>query len=220
MCEKTLFDYVSTFLPILLSALLIIQNFIIDLRNKKLQKEIHNRDIRLRRHDDILSIYSIYYDVMSLLYTSNFVFEVKQGNVNYVMNYYNNLFLMKNNILRKLDIANLLFRHSDSELFEVIETRFKLAVEIINKYLAYINGNFVNTATDSWNKICKLQPLLSPYNYLLLHQNQSILNDFLKMCETDETKELDKLLEQYNEQHSYEKFDIYFEKYLGMEELK
>lgn len=220
MCEKTLFDYVSTFLPILLSALLIIQNFIIDSRNKKLQKEIHNRDIRLRRHDDILSIYSIYYDVMSLLYTSNFVFEVKQGNVNYVMNYYNNLFLMKNNILRKLDIANLLFRHSDSELFEVIETRFKLAVEIINKYLAYINGNFVNTATDSWNKICKLQPLLSPYNYLLLHQNQSILNDFLKMCETDETKELDKLLEQYNEQHSYEKFDIYFEKYLGMEELK
>ena len=220
MCEKTLFDYVSTFLPILLSALLIIQNFIIDSRNKKLQKEIHNRYIRLRKHDDILAIYSIYYDVMSLLYTSNFVFEVKQGNVNYVMNYYNNLFLMKNNILRKLDIANLLFRHSDSELFEVIETRFKLAVEIINKYLAYINGNFVNTATDSWNKICKLHPLISPFNYLLLNQNQNILNDFLKMCETDETKELDKLLEQYNEQHSYEKFDIYFEKYLGMEELK
>lgn len=220
MCEKTLFDYVSTFLPILLSALLIIQNFIIDSRNKKLQKEIHNRDIKLRKHDDILSIYSVYYEVMDLLYSSNFVFEVKQGNINYVMNCRYNLVSLRSNIIRKLDLATLLLKRSDNELFKIVETRFKLAIEIIDKYLYYINGNFVNTATNSWNKICTLNPTILRYNYWTLQQNQDNLNDFLKMCETDETKELDKLLEQYNEQHSYEKFDIYFEKYLGMEELK
>lgn len=85
MCEKTLFDYISTFLPILLSALLIIENLIFHFRNKKLQQEIHNRDIRLRKHDDILKIYSVYYEVSDFLYANNIVLGVKEGNVPYIM---------------------------------------------------------------------------------------------------------------------------------------
>lgn len=220
MCEKTLLDYVATFLPILLSAMLIIQNHIINNRNKKLQKEIHNRDVRLRQHDDILSIYSVYYEFMDLMYTSNFAFEVKQGNVNFVMNFRNTLIQMRTIIFKKLDLAALLFKRSDNKLFTLIEERYKLSIEIIDKYMKYINGDFNSVASQAWNKICIINPNIIQGNYFLLHQNQEISNDFLKMCETNETKELDDLLTKHRDLHTYENYDIYFEKYLGIEELK
>ena len=220
MCEKTLFDYLSTLIPIVLSALLIVQNFIINYRNKKLQKEIHNRDIRLRKHDDILNIYYTFYEFTDLLYTSNFIYEVKQGNISYVMNYRNNLMIIRYNLLKKLDLAALLFKRNDNEFYVIIEERIKLSIEIIDKYLGYIQGNFYNVATQAWEKVIRINNAIQMYNYNSLYMYEDNLIDFLKMCETPETKELDTLLYKHKEMHKYENFDIYFEKYLGMEELK
>lgn len=220
MCEKTLFDYISTFLPILLSAMLIIQNFIIDSRNKKLQKEIHNRDIRLRKHDDILKIYSVYYEVSDFLYANNIVLGVKEGNVPYITNCRFHLVLMKNNILRKLDLATLMLKNSDNELYEVVKYRFEFVAKIIDKYIDYIDSDFVSVSLQAWSKISQLYPLVQQYNYTLLYQIQNCLNDFHKLCETSTTLELDELLKQYAELHNYDKFDIYFEKYFDLKELK
>ena len=220
MCEKTLFDYIATCLPILLSALLVAENVVFHYRDKKLQQEIHNRDIRLRKHDDILAIYSVYYEVIDLLYTNNIAVEVKLGNIYYVMNCRFSLSALRSNIIKKLDLASLLLKRSDNELYKNVEARFKLAIEIIDKYLYYINGNFTNTSVQAWRQICEIYKSLQQYNYAQLYQNQEAVETFLKLCETSETKEIDNLLEKYKQLHSYDKFDIYFEKYIGMEELK
>lgn len=220
MCEKTLFDYISTFLPILLSALLIIENLIFHFRNKKLQQEIHNRDIRLRKHDDILKIYSVYYEVSDFLYANNIVLGVKEGNVPYIMNCRFHLVSMKNNILRNLDLAALMLKNSDNELFKIVKDRFEFGTRIIDKYIDYIDGDFASISIQAWSKILQLYPFVQQYNYASLYQNQSCLNDFHKLCETSITLELDDLLKQYAELHKYDKFDIYFEKYFDLNELK
>lgn len=209
----------SIIMPIILSSIVIVQNFIYNKRNEKLQQEIHNRDVRLRKHDDILSIYSVYYEFIDKIYVSRFKDEVRRGNVYFAMNYNYNLIYLRQNILKTLDLASLLLRRSDEELFEIIKERFQLAVKIIDKYLSYIKDNLNITSQKAWDCMSSSYNIQT-YNYIELYQNQNALEIFLKICETDETKEIEKLLKQYSELHEYSKFDVYFEKYLGMQELK
>lgn len=119
-----------------------------------------------------------------------------------------------------LDLAAILLKKSDNELFEIVQERFKLGIQIIDKYINYINGNMAITSAQAWQKIGACYPFLQSNNYIQLYQNQQAKNDFLKFCETDETKEIDAFLKKYNQLYSYDNFDVYFEKYFGMEEIK
>lgn len=213
-------NLISIFVPIILTIILIVQNKIYNKRNEELQKEIHNRDIRLRKHDDILNIYSYFYEFNDFLISNNLLFEIKAGNINYVMPLCNNLAQMRLAFCKKLNLAELLFKRNDNELYLVIKKCIDLNIEIIDKFLSYIRGNLLQVSTDAWNKIIILNPNIQIYNYYMLQSYPDNFNDFLKMCETENTKELEALLDKQKELNEYEKFDVYFEKYLGMEELK
>ena len=58
------------------------------------------------------------------------------------------------------------------------------------------------------------------YNYQWLYQNKIKYDNYLKLCESDDIKEIEALLRTYEEQHSYENFDKYFEKYFSLNEIK
>lgn len=60
--QKDLLDILGILIPIILTVLIIVQNNNYEKNNQKLQKQIHNRDIINRFHDDVLRIYNTYYD--------------------------------------------------------------------------------------------------------------------------------------------------------------
>lgn len=54
--SRDILDVIGILLPIILTAVLCVQNGVIAYRNRKLQKHIHNRDIVNQSHEDILRI--------------------------------------------------------------------------------------------------------------------------------------------------------------------
>lgn len=220
--SRDLLDIVGILLPIVLTLILIIQNIIFSYRTDKLQKQIHNRDRINQYHDDILTIYNTYYDFCDTIFTSGFNYYVESGNINLAVAWINNLATLRISIGRKMDLAKLIFGRSNKELYSIIEKRFKLSIKIIDKYLEYINsGKLWIVSENAWAMVSSRYPMAAAfkYNYALLDQNQTIREDFIKLCRSEELDEIDSLIKEHQEKHSYESYDVYFEEYFALDEL-
>lgn len=103
-------------------------------------------------------------------------------------------------------------------MFKVINACFNREIEIIDKYMAYIfSGKLLGISENAWNRITQ-DPLIK-YNYLALQQDQRAYNDFLKLCQSDELKEIKKLLDDDMKSHNYDNYDKYFEEYFAVDKL-
>ena len=71
---------------------------------------------------------------------------------------------------------------------------------------------------NAWNTILP-GTLLQRYNYGLLQQNSTVYDNFLKLCKSNELEEIEKLLQNDTDLHSYEQFDKYFEEYFAVDKL-
>ena len=222
MNRRDVFDILGIIFPIVLTFIIIIQNCIYYRGNKKLQKQIHNRDQKIQHHNDIMMLYNTYYDFCDAIFTSSFYMNVKCANVNSVMMYINNVNLTRIQIGRRRDLARILFEHTDVNLYEIIVERFDLAIKIIDKYLEYYNsGKLAKVSENAWNTICppNTASFIYKYNYSYLLQNRNLNENYMKLCEQEEIREIDKMLNDYKDLHTYESFDMYFEKYLNLSEL-
>lgn len=215
-------DIVGILLPIILTIVIIIQNRIYSRIANDLQKQIHNRDWVNRHHDYILSIYNIYYDFCDTIINSGFKHNVENANIYLVTAWTNNLVALKLSINRKLNLAKLLFGQNKKELYSIIEDRFILSVNIIDKYLEYINsGKLWSVSENAWSMICSRYPLMiaNKYNYALLEQNEQMHSDYIKLCKSEELEGIYTLIKEHEEKHSYDNFDKYFEEYFSLDEL-
>lgn len=108
--QRDCFDIITVIIPILLSVIIIIQNVVYNKRTTALQKMIHNREWAQQHQGNILLLYNTYYEFVDVIYSSGFNDYVKSGNVNMVLGWMNNIQLLKTNILRRKDLAKLLFK--------------------------------------------------------------------------------------------------------------
>lgn len=215
-------DIIGVLLPIVLTVVIIVQNRIYSCNANRLQKQIHNRDRINQYHDDILSIYNTYYDFCDTIITSGFEYNVKSGNFDLAVAWTDNLITMRLSIGRKMELAKLIFGRSNEELYSIIEERFKLSIRIIEKYLEYINsGRLLAVSENAWIVVTLQAPMATnlKYNYAMLVQHRDLYDNFMKLCKSEELKEIQTLLEEHQEKHSYDQFDKYFEKYFSLDVL-
>lgn len=216
-------DYIGLLLPAFISAVLIVQNGVINKRNLELQKQIHNRDIVNQAHEDILRIYRSYYDFIDAVYTSQLVERVKHADVNFAFSYTNHLFSIKRHIIQSRDLARLLLSNSDPEMYQIVEECLNNEIAIIDKYYEYIsNGRLCEVSENAWNTVLSNANnglFSTKYNYQELYRNQNQYRNFLALCKSLECEEIDKMLERDIELHTYENYDALFEKYLKLESI-
>lgn len=220
--KKDCLDIVGILLPIILTAVIIFQNRIYSHRTDVLEKQIHNRDQVNQHQGYILAIYNTYYVFCDTVFTSGFDNNVKIGNVNLANTWVDNLITMRLSIGRNMDLAKLMFGKSNKELYYIIEERFKLSIKIIDKYIEYINsGKLYKVSENAWEMVIKSYPEIENYryNYAMLARNKKAYDSFVKLCKSEELEEIQNLIQEHQEKHSYDNFDKYFEGYFSLEEL-
>ena len=215
-------DVVGILLPIILTVIIIIQDIIHFRRTNKLQKQIHSRERINQYHDDILTIYNTFYEFCDTIITSGFRYNVESGNVNLATTWLNNLNNLRTLIGRNQDLAKLIFGRSNKKLYSIIEERFSLSIKIIDKYIEYIiSGKLLTVSENAWARVTLQYPatLNFKYNYDMLRQDRNLYDDFMKLCKCKELEEIQALIKEHEEKHSYENFDKYFEEYFSLDEL-
>lgn len=216
--QRDLLDIISILVPIVLSGIIIVQNKIYEHRNVELQKRIHNREWSQQYHDDILLVYNTYYEFCDTIFNSGFSYNIEIGNVNAAIAWINQLQILKMNILRRKDLAKLLFQKKNSEMFNVIDACFNKENEIIDKYIDYISsGKLFEVSENAWNRITQ-NPLMK-YNYSVLRQNPGMYDDFVQLCQKDELQKIKNLLDDDKKLHEYDNFHKYFEDYFAVDKL-
>lgn len=217
--QKDCFDIVTIILPILLSFIIIIQNIVYNKRTIALQKMIHNREWAQQHQENILLLYNTYYEFVDLIYSSGFTNYVRSGNVNAALGWINNIQILKTTILRRKDLAKLLFKKKNENLYNIIKNCFEQEIEIIDKYITYLSsGKLWEISENAWNTVCQVVPA-AKYNHQWLLQNRNVYDNFMKLCHSNEMIEIEDLLKKNEKLHSYENFDKYFEEYFAVEKL-
>ncbi len=220
--ERDWLDVIGILIPIILTIVIIIQNIIYFNRSNKLQKQIHNRDRINQYHNDILMIYNTFYEFCDVIFTSGFANNVKSANISLASTWINNLNTLRLSIGRKIDLSKLIFGQSNKELNCALEERFKLAIEIIDKYLMYINsGRLLEVSENAWVTIIPQNPIgiTFKYNYEALAQNATMYSNFMKLCQSKELEEIETLTKDYQAKHNYDNYDKYFEEYFTLDKL-
>lgn len=215
-------DIVGILLPIILTVIIIIQDIIHFRITNKLQKQIHKRDRINQYHKDVLTIYNTFYEFCDTIFTSGFSYNVESGNVNLSAAWINNLNTLRTSIGRNQDLAKLIFGRSNKQLYSIIEERFTLSISIIDKYKEYINsGKLLAVSENAWTRVTPQYPTPVPfrYNYEMLKLDMNLYDDFMKLCKSPELEEIQILVKEHKEKHSYENYDKYFEEYFSLDEL-
>lgn len=95
-----------------------------------------------------------------------------------------NLITLRLSIARKIDLSKFIFGQSNKELYCVLEERFKLAIDIIDKYLSYVNSErLLEVSENAWATVIPSNPLgiTFKYNYaIMIARNQKI--QLLDLC--------------------------------------
>ena len=217
--QRDCFDIVTIILPILLSIIIIVQNIVYAKRTTALQKMIHNREWAQQYHEDILLLYNTYHEFIDIIQISGFENNVRSGNVNAAFGWINNIQLLKTTILRRKDLAKLLFKKKNENLYNIIKKCFEQEIEIIDKYIAYLSsGKLLEISENAWNTVCQTVPV-AKYNYQWLLQNRNIYDNFMRLCHSNEMIDIECLMKKNGELHSYENFDKYFEEYFSIDKL-
>ena len=53
----------------------------------------------------------------------------------------------------------------------------------------------------------------------MLLQDKNLYDGFMKLCKSEELEEIQSLIKEYQDKHSYDNYDKYFEEYLSLDEL-
>ena len=155
-------------------------------RTTALQKMIHNREWAQQYHEDILLLYNTYHEFIDIIQISGFENNVRSGNVNAAFGWINNIQLLKTTILRRKDLAKLLFKKKNENLYNIIKKCFEQEIEIIDKYIAYLSsGKLLEISENAWNTVCQTVPV-AKYNYQWLLQNRNIYDNFMRLCHSNE----------------------------------
>lgn len=211
-------------IPILISAAVAVFAILQHFQNVRLQRIISNRDYKVQMHADILKIYDDFCLAQNALggsvgavHSVFACFLPVSGGLNLPTLYVNNLNAALNVICQAANRAKLLLPKEDENIRNMIEDtyeKFKKLKFKVDEY--FYNGIAYNVADSAWNKILSNGIIISKWNYYELNNNRTVYGTFLEYCKTATTQEIDAMTQELHDLFTYDKFDVYFEKYLQM----
>ena len=227
---------VGIFVPIIISVSVAISSCVQNKKNNKLQKEIEEssekfqsainmREEYIQMRDNFLKIYDDFCLAQSILVRMHRSVHVIFSNYLAVNGYtvpyqlVNDVNNVENTICQALNRAKLLLPCEDENLrntLEVIHSKFMGLCGKINSY--YYEGYSTSTSENAWNVISSNG--IVRYDYYTLMRNTLLYDSYLKLCDTDGTKEIERLIEELLPLFDYDKFDKFFEPYLQMSSVE
>lgn len=227
---------IGTLVPIFISILVFIQSYsqnkkntelknLVEETNRKLQKEICDRNTKAQFHGDVLKIYNDFYFAQNIIgFGKNKVNEIFSNfyafnGINTPTQWVTDIANAAQAINQAVNRSKLLIPASDKNLKKILEVILKKYIELQIKVNSYYNGNAIIVANESLNTVVPSQPAEctnNNYKYNYLMNDPISYNKFLKLCENEETKEINKMITELLSLFEYDKFDRYFEPYLQM----
>ncbi len=208
--------WVGILFPIIISILVIIQTAIQASRNKKFQKYLSDRDVKVQMHNDFMKIYDDFCYAQNIICVNNIdeIFAIPE----LTSMWYNDLNKALTALWQSGNRAQLLIPSEDENLRNVVNDACKRIEEIkstIDKYLYTGQAEFYRGQT--WNKISGRLFGIQYGDYRTLSMQKSLYEDFIKLYSNDELNEIKKKIDALRPLFKYENFDKYFEQYVRIE---
>lgn len=201
--------------PIVLTAISILSTYIQYRQNIKLQKAIHNRDVRMQSRENILQIYKCFCIVQNTVGRGNSNLAYTFSNQGELNRWLGDLNSAGESVCQAMNQANLFFKENDPALVEMLENCRDKFLSFQREIWGYINSGKAQWASNAaWQTI---SPQLGNLN---LWQNPVLLSQFIQLCDTDDVKRLKQQGDELLACFEYDKFDVYFEKYLKIDQIK
>ena len=222
MAENTtpLFLVVITgIIPLVLTGISVFSAIIQYKQNVKLQKEIHNRDVRMQRKENVLQIYNAFCNAQGVVSMGNHNLAGTFANPDGLNRWLTDLGNAGTAICQATNQVNLFFRKSDTEFVTTLENCRDKFIEFQKSIWEYIiSGKAQLDYNNAWNII---GPQMGNVvrNMLSLSQNSSLFKQFIQLCDTDDVKRLKKQGDEFLACLANDKFDCYFEKHLNFDKL-
>ena len=205
--------------PIALTIVSIVQAIVQNKQNRDLQKLIHNNEINLQSRENILQIYNAFVNALSIVYQGQDKVENIFSNPNSINNWLNDLILAGNSLDLVMNQAELFFRRGNPDLIETLKKCKKSFYHLLDSISSYVNdGQLVVVQNQAWNTISQTFGIAFG-NYWMLQQNYMAMQQFLQLNTTDDTKKIQKEIDEFISVLQYDKFDIYFEEYLSIQKV-
>lgn len=210
---------IDIILPIILTTITIVLSIRMDKQNKKLQKQIHNRDVANQTRQAVLDIFQSYYNAFTVLQqVGDNVASVFVSDQSY---YQWGLAVeaSSKDVTLALNKAKLLLG-DDTELVDYLRKSW-LAFSDVNRTVnTYINTGIASqTVGMAWGTFQQKYNIPCG-NYFALLQNPSLAEEFKKMCDNSYTQDIQRKIEVYMDLVTDDEFDGRLKKYIQILELK
>ena len=216
-------DWIAVLIPIALTIVIILQSVFHHRENKKMQQMVSDRDIKAQMHNDFLKIYDdiacaqnivCITDGKSELILSNFDFNSNSINAPIWVGNLKNAAI---NVCQAANRARILIPEEDKKFCEVITNIWEKYKELTFKIASYFDsGKAHDKSQDAWDTI-SIKYGIPRETYQAFAVNRNACDDYIKLCATAETEEINKLIKEFTELLKYENFDRHFEKYLRID---
>lgn len=205
--------------PILLTGITIILSIRMDRQNKKLQKQIHNRDVINQTRQMILDVYRSFlnaHDVTQMpgpCVASVYVSD---------QSYYQWALAVEaasKELMFSFNIAKLLL-NDDKELLDYLKTCWTTFADINNTINAYNTSGLPTRTIEAAWKTVEQKYNIQHGDYPALLRNPEWGEDFKKQCDNTYTQEIQRKIKTYEDLLTNDKFDDIFRKYIQIQPLE
>lgn len=202
--------------PIVISLAVAIFAVVQHYQNKRLQRAISDRELRVQMHGDILSIYDNYCLAQHTIGRVGENIAIIFANPNILFRWSNELLNAVNIVCQANSRAELLLPQTDEGLREILKNLLNQLRTLCKGINDYINSGKADlNRQQAWNTVFATYGI-SINDYNLLSFNSNATDTFIKLCSNDDTKEMDKEIKDILNLYEYDRFDKYFEPYLRM----
>lgn len=202
--------------PIILTIVTIALSFQMNRQNKKLQKEIHNRDVLNQSRKDVLAVFNAFCNSALTLQKYGSVESIFASDYG-TMKWNEEILASHIEVINACNTANLLFEDKPlTDCLISLRDQFSAISADVSRYL--FSGQHNTTRQEAISHVANqfgvgVDYILSPY------ASPSIRDRLFKECENSFTKEISGKIEKYSKQIEDEAFRSLFKKYIRIDTL-
>lgn len=206
---------IEAFTPIVLTVITIILSVRMDKQNKKLQRELHNRDVSSQARHDILEIYDAFCQTLFVLKKRGPVAAIF-ANLNETSIWIQELSDTSIKAYAAYNRSKLLIDDKGlTEYLHLLTDKYDEIYTAISEYIYsgvpfQIIQNAFNSLHIPQNNTGVFSPLLTDI---------SLKNQFIQMCDNEITKNIQNKITEYAGLLSDDAFDVRLKKYLAIKEF-
>ena len=209
-------SYLSALGPLILTAISVFIACRQHRQNQNLQKQIADRDYRNILRQNMLAIYSDFFNGLRVVYQAvgnvADVFSTAQS----LDNWGKELQAAYEQITASYNRAKIMLE--DDDLVAVLKRTYYCFVDLYNECSLYINSAIaIRVIEYASEKISKKYHIESELGIAL---NPTVKEEYLSLCNTDQVKKIHGLMQAYIEAMADDNFDVYFKKYVQLEKAK